>query len=94
VREVEGGRQALDSARAARPDVVLMDYAMPGMTGAEAAEALAREHPGLPVVFMTGFADAAELEPVLGRAAVLRKPFRMDELGAALSSALGSPEPA
>jgi signal transduction histidine kinase len=94
VREAEGGRQAMEAVRAARPDVVLLDYAMPGMTGAETAAALLAEHPGLPIVFMTGFADAAELEPVLGRATVLRKPFRLDELGAALSSALGSPEPA
>jgi CheY-like chemotaxis protein/two-component sensor histidine kinase len=95
VCEVEGGRQALEAARLARPDVVLMDYAMPGMTGAEAAEALAHEHPGLPVVFMTGFAEAADLGPVLGDAAiVLRKPFRIDELGAAISQAIGSPEPA
>jgi signal transduction histidine kinase/CheY-like chemotaxis protein len=94
VREAESGHDALEAVRGARPDVVLLDYAMPGMTGAEVAAILQDEHPSLPIVFMTGFADAAELEPVLGRATVLRKPFRMDELGAALSSALGSPEPA
>jgi signal transduction histidine kinase len=89
VIQAAGGSEALHAIRAAKPDVVLLDYAMPGMTGAEAAEIIARDHPGLPVLFMTGFADAAALEPVLGRrAAVLRKPFRMEELGHALSMAL------
>jgi len=91
VREAEGGRQALEEVQAARPDAVLLDFAMPGMTGAETAIALHREHPGLPIVFMTGYAEAADLEPILGRkASVLRKPFRMDELGAALSAALAT----
>jgi CheY-like chemotaxis protein len=89
VVQAAGGAEALAALGAARPDAVLLDYAMPGMTGVEAAEIIGREHPRLPILFMTGYADAEALEPLLGRSAtVLRKPFHIDELDGALSAAM------
>lgn len=40
------------------PDVVLMDVKMEGMSGTEAAGLLRRQHPGLPVVLLSAYADA------------------------------------
>jgi AmiR/NasT family two-component response regulator len=54
VAEVGTGEQAIASARAARPDVVLMDVHMPGRSGIEAAEAIAREVGEAAVVLLTG----------------------------------------
>jgi len=89
VVQAPDGGEALASIEASPPDAVLLDYAMPGMTGAEVAKIIERSHPKLPIIFMTGYADAAALEPVLGRnALVLRKPFRVDELNFALAGAL------
>jgi CheY-like chemotaxis protein len=89
VVQAPGGGEALAHIETAPPDAVLLDYAMPGMTGAEVAKIIGRTHPKLPIIFMTGYADAAALEPILGRQAmVLRKPFRIDELGFALNGAL------
>ncbi len=39
-------------------DVVVLDFKMPGMDGAETAEALWHEQPDLPIVICTGFFDA------------------------------------
>ena len=75
------GREAL--AMLAEPDgadIVLTDHAMPGMTGLELAETLRREHPGLPVVVATGYADTATAA-WLPR---LAKPYRQEELEAML----------
>ncbi len=63
------------------PDLMLVDFAMPGMNGAELAGAARKLHPALPIVFVTGFAETDQLEGALGPGApVLRKPFGMDEL--------------
>jgi len=67
--------------------LVLLDFAMPGMNGAEVArEALARR-PELPILFVTGYADTAAY-PQLREDDILRKPFRQDELAAKLRLAL------
>ncbi len=54
VAEVGTGDQAIVSARASRPDVVLLDVHMPGQSGIEAAEAIANEIDGAAVVLLTG----------------------------------------
>lgn len=54
VAEAGTGEQAIASARAARPDVVLLDVHMPGRSGIEAAEAIAREMDEAAVVLLTG----------------------------------------
>ncbi len=40
-----------------RPDVVVMDVRMDGMSGTEAAGVLNRRHPGLPVVLLSAYSD-------------------------------------
>src|SRR4029078_10638913 len=43
---------------------MLIDFAMPGMNGAEVARHVTSKRPGLPVLFVTGFADRGALEGV------------------------------
>ena len=67
-------------------DAALIDYAMPETSGAELAAMLARGARPLPVVLMTGFAEAA-----LGGAwegPVLQKPFELDAACSALDAAI------
>jgi len=88
--QAANGRAALDlleSGRAAAVDVLLVDYAMPGMSGAEVIRAAKRTRPDLPAVLMTGYADPDGLAEDLRHAALLKKPFRLHELEAALDSA-------
>ncbi len=81
------GLKALDGWR---PDLALIDYAMPGMNGAEAARAARRLHPGLPIVFVTGYAESEQLEAALGcDVPVLRKPFTLAQLASAVEENLG-----
>jgi two-component system response regulator NreC len=58
--EAVDGQDAVDKARELRPDVVLLDVTMPGMTGLEAAPIIRREVPDSQVVIVTQH-DSAEL---------------------------------
>jgi PAS domain S-box-containing protein len=79
------GAEGLEALREGRPDLALIDYAMPGMNGAEAARAARDLHPGLPIVFVTGYAESEQLEAALGcDVPVLRKPFTLEQLAAAV----------
>ena len=65
---------------------IVTDYAMPGMTGIELAEAARRLRPGLPVLLTTGY---AELPDDLAHCFVrLDKPYREDQLIACLTELL------
>jgi signal transduction histidine kinase len=66
-------------------DLVITDYAMPGMTGSELAAEIHRVLPGLPVVIATGYSDAPE-ETGLPR---LNKPYRQQDLAALFATLFG-----
>ena len=83
VAQAASGVQALGLLRTTGFDVLVSDYLMPGMTGADLAVEARRLRPEMPVLLITGFADMAE-----GRAAELTrlaKPFRRRELATALA---------
>jgi len=92
VLEAGDGSEGLAVARAHEGtiDLVLSDVVMPRMTGLELAAALRREHPGLPVVFMSGYADpgARTAGIDLDGAELLLKPFSLDTLASRLRAAI------
>jgi DNA-binding NarL/FixJ family response regulator len=57
VGEATNGQHAVEVARSARPDVVLMDVRMPVLDGIDATAALLAEHPAVRVLVLTTFAD-------------------------------------
>jgi CheY-like chemotaxis protein len=65
----------------------LVDFAMPGMNGAEVARHVRMKRPGLPIVFVTGFADRSALAGV-AEAHIIGKPFVRDELAEKVHAAL------
>ncbi|HMC67934.1 MAG TPA: response regulator transcription factor [Mycobacteriales bacterium] len=73
--EATDGDDALRKWREDRPDVVLMDQRMPGLTGLEAAERMLSESPGQAVVLFTAHLDAEvrQTAEALGIRACVRK---------------------
>ena len=88
VMEVGSGGAALDLlSREASVDLVMLDFAMPGMNGVDVAREVNSKYPTLPVVFVTGYADNAALEKI-GDARIIKKPFVGDELVTKVQAAL------
>ena len=86
VRQAENGFEALSLLAANRPDLLMVDFAMPGMNGAELVQKAWQLHPHLPVLMATGYADMEMVEKVIPDECLLRKPFRSDELLAAVDT--------
>lgn len=68
-------------------DLMLVDFAMPGMNGAEVAHLARNVRPALPILFVTGYADRAALVGV-NDTQIIGKPFANDELAAKIKLAL------
>jgi signal transduction histidine kinase/CheY-like chemotaxis protein len=88
VTEAESGQAGLDQLDRAAPDIMILDFAMPDMNGAVVANEALRRRPGLPILFATGFADSDALGGPLLSLPLLRKPFRIADLAAAVAAAL------
>jgi PAS domain S-box-containing protein len=85
----ESGEEGLARLLEGKPDLALVDYAMPNMHGAEVARAAREIAPDLPIVFVTGYAESEQLDAALGPGApVLRKPFTLAQLQAAVAENL------
>ena len=81
VREADGGRAALAIVAEERPHLVILDYLMPGLDGAETAREIARLEPDLPIIFSTGHAALRAMRNAAGEGVpVLEKPFSLAEL--------------
>jgi PAS domain S-box-containing protein len=89
VLQAEDGPAGLDALARHAPDLAIIDYAMPGMTGAEVAQQIRMNKPGMPIIFASGYAETSALDGVTENATVLRKPFRVSELQNAVRTALG-----
>jgi CheY-like chemotaxis protein len=82
------GAQALTFLAQLVPDLLIADFAMPGMNGAEVAKAALARNPGLRILFISGFSDTAALADAVGTTHLLRKPFRPGDLGVAVREVL------
>ena len=90
VLEAGSGGAALDILqREPAIDLLIVDFAMPGMNGAEVARLAHARRPDLPVLFVTGFADRGALTGV-DDTCIVGKPFMHGELADKLHRALGS----
>lgn len=80
----------LSSTWIAHTKCLVLDMAMPGMTGPELQRELIRRRAGIPVVFITARASAAARTGVIDASAIacLIKPFKPDELIDAINTAL------
>ncbi len=88
VVEAGSGGAALEILeRGQAVDLLLVDFAMPGMNGVEVAKAAHARRPRLPRLFVTGHADLTALKEV-GEDLIVQKPFQPEELRQKIETAL------
>jgi signal transduction histidine kinase len=88
VAQAADAEAALSMLRKNLPDLLITDYLMPGMTGAELMQKVRVQAPDLPMIIATGYADMKAIEEVIGEHQLLRKPFPLAELAATVARAL------
>jgi signal transduction histidine kinase len=87
VESVSDGRTAVELVRNAGADLLVVDFAMPGMNGVEVMREARKARPALPVLIITGYADSEAVGEAGAGVPVLRKPF---EAGALLAMVRGT----
>jgi DNA-binding response OmpR family regulator len=83
---ISRGEWVLEAVDFHEPDVLVVDLQLPGVDGLEILGQLRRRRPTLPVIVMTAFGGTAVEERVrrLGAAGYFDKPFRLENLVAAI----------
>jgi CheY-like chemotaxis protein len=99
VVQADDGPELLDLLKndPAAFDLIISDYAMPRLSGAEVVRQARRIRPAMPAILMTGYADARSISRRPEDVHVLAKPFTLEQMsaaicGAATSSALPEPK--
>lgn len=92
VGSAEDGSDAAELARELTPDIVLMDYRLPGMDGVESTAAVLAACPSTKVVGLTATANMRERQALqeAGAVACLSKDDELDEIVAAIVKAAWS----
>lgn len=89
VQQAEHGQHALQMVERQKPQAMVIDFAMPGMNGADVARATLSRWPDIRVIFATGFSQSDAIDSAMGKdAIVLRKPFAPADLAEALARAI------
>ena len=90
VLTAEDGESALRHLQTGAIDVVVLDVAMPGMSGIETLQAIKERHPLIEVVMLTGQATVATAVEAIRQGAFnyLKKPCEIDDLLAQINNAL------
>ncbi|CAG9166764.1 ATP-binding protein [Cupriavidus respiraculi] len=88
VTDAPDGPSGLERLRQNAPDLMIVDYAMPGMNGMEVIEEAHQLKADLPVILATGYADVDVSKITEKRFTALRKPFQLGELARVVRTAL------
>ena len=91
VREAGEGQQGLDLFTTEPADLVIVDFLMPGLTGADVARAIRERRPDQPILFVSGYSETEAIRQAAPGAPLLPKPFRAEALDLAVRSALHLP---
>ena len=92
VASVESGTDAVAAALEHSPDIVLMDYRLPGLDGGQATRAVRDAAPHVAVVCLTASANMREVDALYeaGAVACLSKDQELDEIIAAIRRAVAA----
>ena len=91
IAEAKDGREALRLVREHKPDLVLMDIAMPGLNGYEATSRISREFPDVRVIILSMYANEEYVREAIhaGAAGYLLKRCAAAELEKAIKTVAG-----
>jgi DNA-binding NarL/FixJ family response regulator len=91
VASVHDGTEAVPACKAHMPDVILMDYRMPGLDGVQATRAVREACPDAAVVVLTASANVREMDALreAGAVACLSKSQELDQIVDAIHAAAG-----
>ncbi len=91
VVEAADGRAAVELAARERPDVVILDFLMPRLSGLDALKAMRERGCRMPALLLTAISDSSlrAMEGFDAPDAILGKPFKKKQIQRALSRALG-----
>jgi len=84
VSTVESGQEALDAVPMFRPDVIVVDMVMPGLTGSDVLKALRRGGVTVPVILISAYDWVGDA----GFFRTMTKPFNLRILAEAVASAV------
>ena len=93
VRAAVDGAAGLAMYAAERADLVVIDFVMPGISGAEVARHILADVPDQRLLFVSGYSETAAITRVAPDAPLLTKPFRAEALDAAVREVLGAALP-
>jgi PAS domain S-box-containing protein len=94
VRSASRGARALTLADHHRCDLLLTDVVMPEMSGPQLAVQMRQRHPGVPVLFMSGYSDGLlAARGDVDEADLIQKPFTASELLNRVDAILAQPVP-
>jgi PAS domain S-box-containing protein len=88
VREASGGREGLAELERDHADLVIVDFVMPEMSGAEVAKKIRAKLPAQPILFVSGYSETEAVKRTAPDAPLLAKPFRADALAKAVRAAV------
>ncbi|MEK7373144.1 MAG: response regulator [candidate division NC10 bacterium] len=82
VHEAASGEEALQALESARPDAIVLDKEMPGVSGFEVLGLIRQHDVAVPVIVITAFGGLAVRAEALrrGATAYVEKPFRVNAL--------------
>jgi PAS domain S-box-containing protein len=90
VRYASDGKQGIAEAEREPADLVIIDFIMPGLSGAEVADRILAENPGQPILFVSGYSETEAVKRIAPDVPLLAKPFRADALEKAVRAALAA----
>jgi PAS domain S-box-containing protein len=88
IRQASDGKEGLAEFDRERPDLVIVDFIMPGMSGADIAKKIRSRLPDQRILFVSGYSETEAVKRTAPDAPLLTKPFRADALHKAVRGAL------